>query len=63
MGLGIGIHCETCGNQLYYDDDCEEIISHTEIVNGEQVITKRPVLCHRCKMAVVAFCKRISGEG
>jgi hypothetical protein len=49
MGLGIGIDCELCGNQLRYDTDSGEIADCTAILeSGEQIITRRPVLCARC---------------
>lgn len=49
MGLGVGIDCEVCGEQLCYGTDTAEIVRHSDIdEDGRTVIIRRPVLCHEC---------------
>ena len=63
MGLGIGIYCECCGNQLYLDADAAEAAKYTIIEeDGRQIIRNRPVLCHTCTMAKKFFSEERNGS-
>ncbi len=53
MGLGIGVYCELCKEQLYYGKDTAEIIWHTQVdANGTQTSHNHPVMCHECTTAI-----------
>jgi hypothetical protein len=51
MGLGVGVDCKVCGEQLRYGDDTDEIIQSTTVDDtGKLHVTKSFVLCHECKI-------------
>ena len=53
MGLGVGIRCEVCEQQLTYDKDSKELVHFTTVEEGDKLHIKlRPVLCHACHMIV-----------
>ena len=59
MGLGIGVHCECCGHQLYYGTDDQEISKYTYLdAEGSQHIKSHPVLCADCHKAARFFMAR-----
>lgn len=63
MGLGIGVDCDLCNKQLDYERDCEEICEYTLIdESGEQRVTKRPVMCHKCKITVKMYLAFLSAD-
>lgn len=45
MGMGIGVECHICGNQMYYDDDGDEIAQQLTF-DGEEYLGT--ATCHEC---------------